>query len=203
MADIEALPFPFPFKPDKTALIVIDMQRDFAEPGGFGASLGNDVSRVTAIVPTVRRLIEGFRAAGLPVIHTMECHRPDLSDLPPAKRDRGNPTIRIGDAGPMGRVLIADADRGIASITLGRRQVRQVRPVALHRVDDRQAGIAKSLDQAFYIRHDSGDAADVVAEACAEAPGFGEIALHVDDDQRQLIRSGRESERFCRYVTHQ
>jgi nicotinamidase-related amidase len=55
----------------------------------------------------VKKLIEGFRAAGLPVIHTMECHRPDLSDLPPAKRNRGNPTIRIGDEGPMGRVLIA------------------------------------------------------------------------------------------------
>ena len=107
MAEINALPFAFAFRPETTALIVIDMQRDFAEPGGFGASLGNDVSRVTAIVPTVKRLIDGFRAAGLPVIHTMECHRPDLSDLPPAKRDRGNPSIRIGDAGPMGRVLIA------------------------------------------------------------------------------------------------
>jgi len=107
MAEIAAQPFAFAFKPETTALIVIDMQRDFAEPGGFGASLGNDVSRVVAIVPTVKRLIEGFRAARLPVIHTMECHRPDLSDLPPAKRDRGNPSIRIGDIGPMGRVLIA------------------------------------------------------------------------------------------------
>ena len=107
MAEIAAQPFPFAFKPNTLALVVIDMQRDFAEPGGFGASLGNDVSRVAAIVPTVKRLIEGFRAAGLPVIHTMECHKPDLSDLPPAKRDRGNPSIRIGDAGPMGRVLIA------------------------------------------------------------------------------------------------
>ncbi|TGQ45942.1 MULTISPECIES: isochorismatase family cysteine hydrolase [unclassified Mesorhizobium] len=107
MAEIEALPFPFAFKPESTVLVVIDMQRDFAEPGGFGASLGNDVSRVVAIVPTVKRLIAGFRAAGLPVIHTMECHRPDLSDLPPAKRNRGNPSIRIGDVGPMGRVLIA------------------------------------------------------------------------------------------------
>lgn len=107
MAEIDAQPFAFAFRPETTALIVIDMQRDFAEPGGFGASLGNDVGRITAIVPTVKRLIEGFRAAGLPVIHTMECHRPDLSDLPPAKRNRGNPSIRIGDAGPMGRVLIA------------------------------------------------------------------------------------------------
>lgn len=107
MAAIEAKPFGFPLQRDAVALIVIDMQRDFAEPGGFGASLGNDVGRITKIVPDVKRLIEGFRKAGLPVIHTMECHKPDLSDLPPAKRDRGNPSLRIGDEGPMGRILIA------------------------------------------------------------------------------------------------
>lgn len=107
MVDVKAEPFAFPLRSDAVALVVIDMQRDFAEEGGFGASLGNDVSRVTRIVPDVKRLIEGFRAAGLPVIHTMECHRPDLSDLPPAKRDRGSPTLRIGDDGPMGRILIA------------------------------------------------------------------------------------------------
>lgn len=107
MAEITAEPFAFTFERDAIALIVIDMQRDFAEPGGFGESLGNDVSRVSAIVPTVKRLIEGFRTAGLPVIHTMECHRPDLSDCPPAKRNRGNPAVRIGDVGPMGRILIA------------------------------------------------------------------------------------------------
>ena len=107
MVEIAAAPFPFRFDKATTALIVIDMQRDFIEPGGFGASLGNDVSRLAAIVPTVARLIGGFRAAGLPVIHTKECHRPDLSDCPPAKRNRGSPTLRIGDPGPMGRVLIA------------------------------------------------------------------------------------------------
>ena len=107
IASVRAEPFAFPLRRDAVALVVIDMQRDFAEEGGFGASLGNDVSRVTRIVPDVKRLIEGFRAAGLPVIHTMECHRPDLSDLPPAKRDRGAPTLRIGDEGPMGRILIA------------------------------------------------------------------------------------------------
>jgi nicotinamidase-related amidase len=107
MAEIKAEPFAFPLRRDKLALIVIDMQRDFAEPGGFGESLGNDVGRLQAIVPTVRRLLDGFRAAGLPVIHTMECHRPDLSDCPPAKRSRGGPALRIGDQGPMGRVLIA------------------------------------------------------------------------------------------------
>ena len=107
MAVIDAEPFPFAFEPGATALLVIDMQRDFAEPGGFGESLGNDVSRIAAIVPTVKRLIEGFRSAGLPVIHTMECHRPDLSDCPPAKRNRGKPSLRIGDVGPMGRILIS------------------------------------------------------------------------------------------------
>ena len=89
MAVIDAAPFPFRLEPASTALIVIDMQRDFIEPGGFGESLGNDVNRLAAIVPTVGRLIGGFRAAGLPVIHTKECHRPDLSDCPPAKRERG------------------------------------------------------------------------------------------------------------------
>jgi nicotinamidase-related amidase len=108
MTDIPACPFAFP-------LIVIDMQRDFIEPGGFGASLGNDVSLLSAIVPTVRRLLDGFRAAGLPVIHTRECHRPDLSDCPTAKRLRGAPSMRIGDAGPMGRILIA-GEPGVAIV---------------------------------------------------------------------------------------
>ena len=107
MAEIVADPFPFAFEPAHLGLIVIDMQRDFIEPGGFGETLGNDVSRLQAIVPTVARLIGGFRAAGLPVFHTRECHAPDLSDCPPAKRDRGDPTLRIGMEGPMGRILIA------------------------------------------------------------------------------------------------
>ena len=107
MASFDAQPFAFEFEPKSLALIVIDMQRDFAEPGGFGESLGNNVSRIAAIVPTVAKLIVGFRKAGLPVIHTMECHKPDLSDLPPAKRNRGRPALRIGDQGPMGRILIA------------------------------------------------------------------------------------------------
>ena len=106
MPEIVAEPFPFSWQPGRLALVVIDMQRDFVEPGGFGDSLGNDVARLQAIVPTLRRLMDAFRAAGLPVIHTRECHRPDLSDCPPAKRLRGSPTLRIGDPGPMGRVLI-------------------------------------------------------------------------------------------------
>lgn len=107
MAEIDAQPFPLTFDPATTALIVIDMQRDFIEEGGFGASLGNDVRPLQAIVPTTARLIAAARKAGLPVIHTRECHKPDLSDCPPAKRERGNPGLRIGDHGPMGRILIA------------------------------------------------------------------------------------------------
>lgn len=102
-----AQPFACEFDPASTALIVIDMQRDFIEPGGFGETLGNDVSLLQAIVPTTARLIALFRDHDLPVIHTRECHKPDLSDLPVSKRDRGNPSLRIGDPGPMGRILIA------------------------------------------------------------------------------------------------
>ena len=107
MKMITADPFDFALHPERAALIVIDMQRDFIETGGFGASLGNDVSLLKAIVPTVARLLDGFRNAGLPIIHTRECHKPNLSDCPPAKRLRGAPALRIGDPGPMGRVLIA------------------------------------------------------------------------------------------------
>jgi biuret amidohydrolase len=104
---IDALPDAFMFDSRSSALIVIDMQRDFIEPGGFGAALGNDVSRLTAIVPTVRRLLDACRAAGMTIIHTREAHRPDLADCPPAKRSRGKPSLRIGDHGPMGRILVA------------------------------------------------------------------------------------------------
>lgn len=114
MLTVDAAPFAYAFPPDRVALIVIDMQRDFVEPGGFGASLGNDVSRLQAIVPAVAALIGLFRDMGWPVIHTREGHRPDLSDCPPAKRERGAPSLRIGDAGPMGRILIhGEAGHGI------------------------------------------------------------------------------------------
>lgn len=103
---IEAKPFAFTLKPGKIALVVIDMQRDFIEPGGFGEALGNEVSRLAAIVPTVAQLIGLFRAKGWPIIHTRESHLPDLSDCPPAKKDRGEPALRIGDNGPMGRILV-------------------------------------------------------------------------------------------------
>jgi len=101
-----AQPYPYDFPLQHTALVMIDMQRDFIEPGGFGAALGNDVSRLTAIIPTVARLLGIWRKAGLPLIHTRESHKPDLSDCPPAKLTRGNASLRIGDAGPMGRILV-------------------------------------------------------------------------------------------------
>jgi biuret amidohydrolase len=103
---VEAMPFEFAFSFATTALVIIDMQRDFIEEGGFGASLGNDVSRLAAIVPTVACVLAAWRAKNGVVVHTRESHLPDLSDCPPAKRFRGNPILRIGDIGAMGRLLV-------------------------------------------------------------------------------------------------
>ncbi|MBE7942645.1 MULTISPECIES: isochorismatase family cysteine hydrolase [Ramlibacter] len=103
----DALPFPFEFQLPRSALVIIDMQRDFVEPGGFGESLGNDVSLLRAIIPSCQQVLAAWREAGGLVVHTREAHAPDLSDCPPAKRQRGNPALRIGDPGPMGRILVA------------------------------------------------------------------------------------------------
>ncbi len=103
---IHARPDAFSLPPGKTALIVIDMQRDFIEPGGFGEVLGNDVSTLTPAIGPVARLLALFRARDWPIVHTRESHLPDLSDCPPAKRLRGRPGLRIGDRGPMGRILV-------------------------------------------------------------------------------------------------
>jgi nicotinamidase-related amidase len=106
MIEVEAQPFPFQLDPARVALVVIDMQRDFLEPGGFGDTLGNDLAPVRAIVPTVAALLTLFRQQSWPIFHTRENHAPDLSDCPPAKRLRGKPSLRIGDPGAMGRILI-------------------------------------------------------------------------------------------------
>ncbi len=103
---VEAVPTPFPLPPGQVALIVIDMQRDFLLPGGFGETLGNDVSQLATVIPPLREVLAAARAAGMLIIHTREGHRPDLSDLPPAKHRRGKPSLRIGDPGPYGRILI-------------------------------------------------------------------------------------------------
>ena len=107
MIELAAQPFAFRFEPARTALVIIDMQRDFIEPGGFGETLGNDVSLLEAIVPACRSVLSAWREVGGLVVHTREAHRADLSDCPPAKRNRGNPSLRIGDSGPMGRILVA------------------------------------------------------------------------------------------------
>jgi nicotinamidase-related amidase len=103
---LDADPYPFAFAPATTAFVVIDMQRDFVEPGGFGETLGNDVSLLAAVVPPLRNALAAARAAGLTIVHTREGHLPDLSDLPAAKLNRGSPTLRIGDPGPKGRILV-------------------------------------------------------------------------------------------------
>src|SRR5580704_1674132 len=103
---IEAEPYSFGFDPARAALVIIDMQRDFLEPGGFGESLGNDVSLLRKTIEPTQQLLAAARAIGMTVIHTREGHRADLTDLPIAKKVRGNLTLAIGDMGAMGRILV-------------------------------------------------------------------------------------------------
>lgn len=103
---IQAEPYELDFDLDSTALVMIDMQRDFVEPGGFGESLGNDVSLLRDSIEPCKKLLATARNLGMFIIHTREGHRPDLSDLQPAKKERGNPSLKIGDPGPMGRLLV-------------------------------------------------------------------------------------------------
>jgi nicotinamidase-related amidase len=103
---VPAAPTPFTLATGKTALIIIDMQRDFLLPGGFGESLGNDVEQLRKVVSPLAALLNAARAAGIMVLHTREGHHPDLSDCPPAKLNRGAPSKRIGDPGRFGRILI-------------------------------------------------------------------------------------------------
>jgi biuret amidohydrolase len=103
---ISAEPYSFELTPSRCALVVIDMQRDFLEPGGFGETLGNDVSQLRRTISPIQTLLKAWRAAGLLAIHTREGHRADLADLPPAKKARGRGKVAIGDIGPMGRILV-------------------------------------------------------------------------------------------------
>jgi nicotinamidase-related amidase len=104
--EMNAEPYGFEFDPKTTALLIIDMQRDFVLPGGFGEALGNDVTPLQATVAPTRRVLDAARKLGMMIIHTREGHRPDLSDCPPTKLVRGRGKIRIGDPGPMGRILV-------------------------------------------------------------------------------------------------
>ena len=101
---IPAEPYEFELDPKRTALLIIDMQRDFVDPGGFGEQLGNDVSRLRTVIAPLRRVLDAMRGQGYPVIHTREGHLPDLSDCPPSKLARGRLSCGIGDTGPMGRI---------------------------------------------------------------------------------------------------
>jgi biuret amidohydrolase len=103
---LQAEPEPLSVELDKAALVIIDMQRDFLEPGGFGAALGNDVSLLQAAVAPLREVLGAARRTGMLVIHKREGHRPDLTDAPPLKVERGDPATRIGARGPMGRILV-------------------------------------------------------------------------------------------------
>lgn len=103
---VAAVPEDISIDVSRTACLFIDMQRDFLEPGGFGASLGNDVALTRGAIEPCQALLALARGLGMLVLHTREGHRPDLSDAPPAKIARGVPSARIGDVGPMGRILI-------------------------------------------------------------------------------------------------
>jgi nicotinamidase-related amidase len=104
-------PYDFPvegdFDPRRAALVVIDMQRDFCEAGGYMAARGGDVAPAQALVPRIAALLEAARAVGMAVIHTREGHRPDLADLPTAKRAKTRLAgAEIGSSGALGRLMI-------------------------------------------------------------------------------------------------
>jgi biuret amidohydrolase len=148
MEKVQAEPYEFEFDPKTCALVVIDMQRDFVEPGGFGEALGNDVSLLRKAVPPTQRVLAATRAAGLPVIHTREGHRPDLSDLAPAKKARGRLKAGIGDPGPMGRILVRGEH--------GHDIVDELKPIAGEPVIDKSgkgAFFATDFDAVLKSRH--------------------------------------------------
>jgi nicotinamidase-related amidase len=103
---IKAEPYEFNFDPKTTALLIIDMQRDFVEPGGFGEALGNDVSILRKTIAPIKKILEACRKLGMMIVHTREGHRADLTDCPPSKLERGRPKRKIGDDGAMGRLLV-------------------------------------------------------------------------------------------------
>ncbi len=161
-ARVDADPAPIEIDLDRTAIVLIDMQRDFLEPGGFGEALGNDVGRLAAAIAPCRALLAAARAGGLLVVHTREGHRPDLSDAPPSKILRGEPGRRIGDAGPMGRILV----RGEAGHAL----VPALAPIAGEPVVDKPGkGAFHATDLEAMLRHRNIDAlivGGVTTEVC-------------------------------------
>jgi nicotinamidase-related amidase len=110
MALVNAEPYEYEFEAPTTALLMIDFQRDFVDPGGFGEALGNDVSLLRRAVPHAERVLKAARQGGLLIVHTREGHRADLTDCPPSKKARGRLAAGIGDSGPMGRILVRGED---------------------------------------------------------------------------------------------
>ncbi|MFO1304454.1 MAG: isochorismatase family cysteine hydrolase [Burkholderiales bacterium] len=159
---VDAEPGAIAIDPRTTALVLIDMQRDFLEPGGFGETLGNDVSLLAAAVAPCRAVLDAARRLGLLVVHTREGHRPDLSDAPVAKIERGSPSLRIGAQGPMGRILV----RGEA----GHDIVPALAPVAGEPVVDKPgkgAFFATDLHEILRNRHiDTLIVGGVTTEVC-------------------------------------
>ncbi|HKV43137.1 MAG TPA: isochorismatase family cysteine hydrolase [bacterium] len=147
MATIQAEPYEFDFDPRTAALLIIDMQRDFVYPGGFGAALGNDTSLLLRAVAPTERVLRAARGAGMFVVHTREGHRSDLADLSKAKKARGRLKVGIGDAGPMGRILV----RG----EYGHDIVDELRPASGEPVVDKPgkgAFYATDLDAILHFR---------------------------------------------------
>jgi len=106
MGSVQAEPYEFEFDPRTCALMIVDMQRDFVDPGGFGEALGNDVSLLREVIAPTKKVLDTARSIKMLVIHTREGHRQDLSDLPQNKKLRGKLKAGIGDSGPMGRILV-------------------------------------------------------------------------------------------------
>jgi biuret amidohydrolase len=102
----QAEPYPLEFELPSLGLLIIDMQRDFIEPGGIGEAIGNDVSLLQRTIEPCRRVLQAARDAVIFVVHTREGHRPTLSDAAPSKLVRGRFACGIGDRGPMGRLLV-------------------------------------------------------------------------------------------------
>jgi len=143
---VDAEPYPFEFSPAQCALLIIDMQRDFVDSGGFGELLGNDVAPLREVIAPIERVLAAWRACGLLVIHTREGHRPDLSDCPPAKLARGKLEIGIGDVGPLGRVLVRGQQ--------GHDIVDELRPLAGEPVIDKPGkGSFYATDLASILAH--------------------------------------------------
>jgi nicotinamidase-related amidase len=217
MAFVDAEPYEFEFDPATTALLMIDFQRDFVYPGGFGEALGNDTSPLLEALPAAERVLKACREAGLFVIHTREGHRPDLSDLPPSKKVRGRGKITIGDVGPMGRILV----RG----ELGHDIVEEVYPIEGEPVVDKPgkgAFYATDLDAILKMKgikqlvvcgvttevcvhtsvreaNDRGYDALVLSDAVGSYfPEFQRVALEMIKAQGGIFGWVSDSERFLR-----